>query len=124
MRASIIAAFAFLAVAAPAHAASVGPFCFGEAETTVKVQAFLKAHDGSKLAIMEGDEAVAWMEAFNSLPPLSDFVADKIWTVENFKEDSKAFRLAFFFKNETCFNMRMPIEEYIAISEHARRNNH
>ena len=124
MRASIIAAFAFLAVAAPAHAASVGPFCFGEAETTVKVQAFLKAHDGSKLAIMDDDEAVAWMEAFNTLPPLSNFVADKIWKVENFQEDDSHFRLGFFLQNELCFNMRMRIDEYDAITEHAKRNNH
>ena len=124
MRASIIAAFAFLAVVAPAHAVSVGPFCFGEAETTVKVQAFLKAHAGSKLAIMEGDAAVAWMEAFNTLPPLSEFVADKIWTVENLSEDSKYFRLGFFLHNELCFNMRIPIAVYVAITEHAKRNNH
>ena len=100
------------------------PFCYGEAETTVKVQAFLKAHAGSKLAIMEGDEAVAWMESFNTLPPLSNFVADKIWTVENLPDDTKHFRLAFFVDHETCFNMRMPVAEYVAISEHAKRNNH
>ena len=105
MRASIIAAFAFLVVAAPAYAASDNPFCYGEAETTVKVQAFLKAHAGSKLSIMEGDAAVAWMESFNTLPPLSNFVADKIWTVENLPEDSRYFRLGFFLHNELCFNL-------------------
>ena len=124
MRASIIVAFAFLVVAAPAHAASNNPFCYGEVETTVKVQAFLKAHAGSKLAIMEGDKAVAWMEAFNTLPPLSEFVADKIWTVENLSEDSKYFRLGFFLHNDLCFNMRIPIAVYVAITEHAKRNNH
>ena len=124
MRASIIAAFAFLAVVAPAHAVSNNPFCYGEVETTVKVEAFLKAHAGSKLAIMEGDAAVAWMESFNTLPPLSNFVADKVWKVENVKEDSGHFRLGFFLRNEMCFNMRMPVDEYVAISEHAKRNNH
>ena len=88
------------------------------------MQAFLKAHAGSKVSIMDGDAAVAWMESFNTLPPLSEFVADKIWTVENPKEDGGHFRLAFFFEHETCFNMRMPVDEYIAITEHAKRNNH
>ena len=125
MRSLFIAA---MLAATSARAIDVGqsptPFCLGEVDATVKTQAFLAAHNGASMDIFEGEVAAAWVDAFNSVPPASRFVADKIWVIDNPKEDRGYLRVALFFHNETCSNMRIPLGEFEFITKKSRENNH
>ena len=125
MRSLLIAA---MLAATSARAVEIGraptPFCLGEVEATVKVQAFLKDHDGASLTILEDDAAASWLEVYNRIPPASHFVADKLWFVANPKEDGDHILIALFSKNQTCANTRMPMDEFEFIIKKSRANNH
>ena len=125
MRSLFIAA---MLAATSARALEIGqaptPFCLGEVEATVKVQAFLSAHDGAALTILEDDAAAAWLEEYNKIEPVSRFIADKLWAIANPEEDPGHMRVALFFRNNTCYNERMPMGEFEFITNKSRKNNH
>ena len=107
--------------AVPAYAAgSYGPFCLGEADATVKVQAFLRGHDGATLQILEGEAAAAWAQSYNTLRPASDYPIDKVWVIADPKANAAELRIALFSKSQTCMNVLMPVDIFKSIVEHAK----
>lgn len=107
--------------AVPAYAAgSYGPFCLGEADATVKVQTFLRGHDGATLQILDSEEAAAWAQSYNTLLPTSDYPIDKVWIIADPKANAAELRIAFFSANQTCMNVLMPVDIFKSIVEHAR----
>ena len=107
--------------AVPAYAGGLHSlFCFGEAEITVKVQAFQRENSSAELQILEGEDAAAWAQSYNTMRPASNFKIDKIWVISDPKVNANEFLVAFFSKNQTCTNTSMPVEMYNAIVEHAK----
>lgn len=120
-------ALASLVVSARAEPAQMhipdSPFCIKEADATAKVQAFLKAHDGATLDVLDDESAAAWIDAYNNgLPPSTDYQADKIWIISDPKRADDTLLLELFVRGETCHGLMLPMRMFAAIVAHEREN--
>ena len=102
---------------------AVGPLCVTESDATQQMQSWLEIHDGSTLSIMEDEEAAAWLSVFNTdMPPITDYKADKLWIVDNPKEDGDSLYVALFSGGKTCNSIHPTREAFEAIEARAKAN--